>query len=109
MGGNVDVDVFGAGDDRRIEISSMGGSIEITLPHDFAAEFEVVTQANTHEPMGKITSDFPLTISRSTRRSWFQKLNVLSATGTTGSGGAHIRIWTMGGDITIRKRFENHP
>src|SRR5436190_612753 len=41
MGGNVEVEVLNAGNGRDIKISSMGGRIEVTLPKDFAADFQV--------------------------------------------------------------------
>jgi DUF4097 and DUF4098 domain-containing protein YvlB len=104
MGGNVEVEVLGAGDGRDIKISSMGGSIEVTLPKDFAADFEVELEQDSDGRPHKIISDFPLTIRQSTRRHWFRKMDVLTATGRNGSGGTRVRLWTVGADITIRRK-----
>ena len=104
MGGNVDVEVFGTGAGRDIEITSMGGSIEVTLPKEFAADFEVELEQDASEPPNKIISDFPLNIRQSTRRRWFRKVNVVTASGRNGSGGTRVRLWSAGADITIRKR-----
>ncbi len=104
MGGNVEVEVFGAGAGRDIEITSMGGSIEVTLPKEIAADFEVELEQDANEPPNKIISDFPLNIRQSTRRRWFRKVNVVTASGRNGSGGTRVRLWTAGANITIRKR-----
>ncbi|HJQ40678.1 MAG TPA: hypothetical protein VKB93_26365 [Thermoanaerobaculia bacterium] len=104
MGGNVEVEVFGAGAGRNIEITSMGGSIELTLPKDLAADFEVVLEQDANDPPNKIISDFPLNMRQSTKRRWFRKVNVVTASGRNGSGGTRVRLWTAGADITIRKR-----
>jgi DUF4097 and DUF4098 domain-containing protein YvlB len=104
MGGNVEVEVLGAASDRDIAITSMGGSIELTLPQDFAADFEVELENHAGEPPAKIISDFPLNIRESTRHHWFRKVNVVTATGRNGSGGTRVRLWTAGAGITIRKK-----
>jgi|ERR1051325_6124260 DUF4097 and DUF4098 domain-containing protein YvlB len=104
MGGNVEVEVLGAAAGRDIDISSMGGSIEVTLPKDFPADFEVELEQSEDGRPSKIISDFPLNIRESTKRHWFRKVSVLTATGKNGTGGTRVRLWTTGADITIRKR-----
>jgi DUF4097 and DUF4098 domain-containing protein YvlB len=104
MGGDVEVEVLDAGDGRDIRISSMGGTIEVTLPKNFAADFEVELEQDRDGRPHKIVSDFPLQIQKSTRHHWFRKVEVLTGTGTNGSGANHVRLWTIGSDITIRAR-----
>ena len=104
MGGDVDVEVLNAGNGRDIKISSMGGSIDVTLPKDFAADFEVQLEQDRDGRPHKIVSDFPLQIEKSTRRHWFRRVEVLTGTGRSGSGANHIRLWTIGSNITIRAK-----
>jgi DUF4097 and DUF4098 domain-containing protein YvlB len=101
MGGNVRVEVVGSGIGRSIELASMGGTIEVTLPKDFAASFDIELEQDDDRPTHKIISDFPLHIRESTRRQWFRERRILTATGTSGSGGNRVRIRTIGADITI--------
>lgn len=106
MGGDVDIDVIEAGETHRnIEATSMGGSIEITLPKNFDADFEIeLEQDDDDGPRARIVSDFPLKIQESTRKRWFRKVTVLTATGMSGSGANRVRLTTIGGDITIRRK-----
>lgn len=104
LGGDVEVDVLRAATDRSIDLSSLGGSLAVTLPKDFSAEFEIELEYDRDGPQGKIISDFPLTIQKSARRRWLRKVTVLTATGMTGSGANRVRLTTIGGDITIRRR-----
>lgn len=104
MGGNVEVEVLGASAGRNIEITSMGGQIEITLPKDYAADFEVELEQDVDGPRSRIISDFPLHVTETTKRHWFKKVSVMTAKGRNGSGGTRVRLWTAGADITIRKR-----
>ncbi|PYQ30804.1 MAG: hypothetical protein DMF56_08370 [Acidobacteria bacterium] len=104
MGGNVEVEVLNAGNGRDIKISSMGGRIEVTLPKDFAADFQVELEQDRDGRQHRIVSDFPLQFTKSTRHHWFRKVEVLTGTGKSGSGANHVRLWTIGSDITIRAR-----
>ena len=105
MGGDVDVEVVGGGSGRKIDVSSMGGEIEVTLPKDFPAEFEIELERDKDDgDRHRIVSDFPLQIQESTRRRWFRKVTVVTASGKNGSGANRVRITTIGGNITIRRR-----
>jgi DUF4097 and DUF4098 domain-containing protein YvlB len=104
MGGDVDVEVLDSGDGGDIRISSMGGTIEVTLPKNFAADFEVELEQDRDGRQHKIMSDFPLQFRKSTRHHWFRKVEVLTGTGKSGTGANHVRLWTIGSDITIRAR-----
>lgn len=104
MGGNVRVEILGDGSGRSIELSSMGGQLEIEVPKDFAADFDVQLEQNEDERPGHIHTDIPLHITESHRRHWFRRVTVLTATGKVGNGGNRIRLWTIGGDITIHAK-----
>jgi DUF4097 and DUF4098 domain-containing protein YvlB len=103
MGGNVEVEVLGAGTDRTIRIKSMGGHVEVTLPKSFGAEFEVELEQDDDEAH-QIISDFPLNITESKGHYWFKRTIVLKGTGRNGSGANRVRLSSVGGDITIRAR-----
>lgn len=103
MGGNVDVEVVGTGK-RSVEIHSMGGTVEITLPADFAGNFDLELEYDDDDDPAKIQSDFPLKITESKRRSWFHGVTVITATGVSGGGGNRVRITAHGGNITIRRK-----
>ena len=103
MGGNVEVEVLGAGNGRSIQVTSMGGHVEVTLPKNFAADFDIELEQDDDE-VHRIDSDFPLHITESKRRHWFKKVIVLKATGRNGAGGNRVRLSSIGGDITIRRR-----
>jgi DUF4097 and DUF4098 domain-containing protein YvlB len=104
MGGNVEVEVLGAARDRWIRIWSMGGTIEVTLPNEFAANFDVELEQSHEGRPHRIVSDFPLQIRESTRRRWFREVSVLSATGRNGAGGNRVRLSTVGADIRIVRK-----
>jgi DUF4097 and DUF4098 domain-containing protein YvlB len=104
MGGDVHVEIVGSGIDRSIDLASMGGTIEVTLPKDFPASFDIELEQDDDGGTHRIISDFPLHIRESTRRQWFRDRRVMTATGTSGSGGNRVRIRTIGADITIRKK-----
>ena len=103
MGGNVEVEVLGAGTGRTIRVRSLGGHVEVILPKNFGAQFEVELEQDDFEPH-TITSDFPLRITESKSRHWLRKTVVLKGKGRNGSGANHVRLETIGGDITIRAR-----
>ena len=103
MGGNVEVDVGqGAGD---IEIHSLGGHIEITLPANFSGSFDIELEQDDEGPPNEIVSDFPLQIQESKKNNWFRPdTTVLRAKEMNGSGMHRVKITTIGGDIRIRRK-----
>lgn len=103
MGGNVEVDVAQAGGD--IEISSLGGSIEIALPASFSGTFEIELEQDEDGPKNEIRSDFPLQIRKERKNYWLRPdVDVLYGTGRIGTGTHRVRITTIGGDIRIRRK-----
>jgi DUF4097 and DUF4098 domain-containing protein YvlB len=104
MGGDITVTVVGSGAGHDLELRSMGGDIEVFLPHDFSADFVVeLIDENDDEPH-RITSDFPLQVRESTSWSFFQKRKVTTATGRSGAASNRVNIRTHGSNIKIRKR-----
>jgi len=103
MGGNVNVDVVRG--DGNIEIHSVGGHIEITLPANFSGSFDVELEQDDDGPPNEIVSDFPLHVQESKKNNWFRPdTTVLRAKGMSGSGMHRVKISTIGGDIRIRKK-----
>ena len=103
MGGNVEVEVIeGTG---NIEISSLGGHIDITLPANFSGSFEVELEQDDEGRDNTIVSDFPLQIKETKKNHWFRPdTAVLHGKGLAGSGMHRVKLTTIGGDIRIRKK-----
>lgn len=105
MGGDVEVEVVGGGAGRSIDLYSMGGSIELTIPKSFAARFDVeLEDGDGGRRDSRIVSDIPLHVEEEHHRHWFHDVRTQTATGTNGSGVNRVKIRTIGGDITIRSR-----
>jgi DUF4097 and DUF4098 domain-containing protein YvlB len=106
MGGNIRVTVVGSGGGHDLDLHSMGGDIELVLPHDFSAEFsvELIDDNGDNDELHRIVSDFPLQVRES--RSWrfFQERRVTTATGRSGAATNSVKIRTHGSNVTIRKR-----
>ena len=107
MGGDIRVNVVGSGGGHDLDLHSMGGDIEVSLPHDFDGEFNIELEESTDEdsPGHSITSDFPLQLRQSTRWSLFGgRRKVFSATGRSGSAANRVSISTIGSNIRIRRK-----
>jgi DUF4097 and DUF4098 domain-containing protein YvlB len=102
MGGNVTVNVDSG---RDVELFSMGGEIEVTLPRGFSGDFVVELEDGDNGEQHEIKSDFPLQITKADRWHFFGGTRrVLTGTGRSGSGANRVKISTIGGDITIRQK-----
>lgn len=107
MGGNVTAVIVPGNADQGIDISSMGGKIDLTLPPGYSGSFDLEL-AYTRKSSGKyqITSDFP--IKQQETPEWDSSRGdvrkYISGTGTAGGGANKVRIRTINGDIVIRKR-----
>ena len=103
LGGNVEVDVLESSGD--IEITSIGGQIEITLPANFSGTFEVELEQDRDGPDNEIVSDFPLQITRTKKDYWLRPdAEVVRGTGRIGTGTHRVKLSTIGGDIRIRRK-----
>lgn len=109
MGGDVTMHMVGDPKQgkRDVEISSMGGDIEISLPAGISATFDLETEymLRSRNRTPKIISDFPIQISESNDcdHDHGESCKSLVGSGKAGSGTHRIKIRTIQGDITIRK------
>ena len=108
MGGDVAVIMVGDPDEgeRRVELKSMGGDIELTVPKGLSMKFDIelaITKSAKKEY--KITSDFEMDIEKSDKwvRKWGQKRKYIYGTGEVGGGKHLIKLRTTNGNITIRE------
>lgn len=74
---------------QKISLDTMNGSCTVELPRDTGAQVRASTMN------GRVKSDLPITIEKSTRR---------SLRGTLGQGGASIVLDSMNGSLTLRAR-----
>jgi hypothetical protein len=108
MGGDIDVKMTGdpAKGERDVNISSMGGDIELVLPEGISAEFDVrITFTRKSNQDFKIESDFPLKIEED--KEWQYNdgdpHKDITGAGKTGNAKNLIKISTHNGDISIKK------
>jgi hypothetical protein len=102
VGGNIEVNVATAGD---LELRSIGGSVELTLPASFSGTFDVELEQDDGGSDHRIVSDFPLQVRKSARDRWFRPdAQVLTGTAKIGGGTHRVVIRTIGADVVIRKR-----
>jgi len=104
MAGDVSVRVVGSGGD--VDIQSMSGDVEIWLPADFGATFDVeLAYTQGMHSSYEIRSDFPLEQTRT--EDWEyghgSPRKYIRATGRTGSGTHTVKLGTINGDIVIHR------
>jgi beta-lactamase regulating signal transducer with metallopeptidase domain len=105
--GTVEISVIdGTRASRNISISSGSGRVIIDLPADIDARFDVETDYTERNGPTKIESDFPLKVTDSDEwdsRNGTPRRKVIG-TGAIGSGRGLVKIRTVNGDITIRRK-----
>lgn len=107
-GGNVTAKVIGAenGRDRAIEISSLGGEINLILPGDFSATFDI-TLAYTKNSRReyKIDSDFKVDTRESDEWDYSHgsARKYINGSGEVNGGKNRIEIRTINGNIIIKR------
>ena len=105
MGGDIRVNVVAAGGGHDLDVHTLGGRIEVTLPRDFDGDFAVELEEDHDSGPHRIISDFPLQIRVSTRwRLFGGSRKLYTATGRSGSAANRVKISTIGSDITIRRK-----
>jgi DUF4097 and DUF4098 domain-containing protein YvlB len=105
MGGDIKVNVVAAGAGHDLDVHTMGGEIEVSLPHDFGGNFSVELEDDQGDEKHRIVSDFPLDIRESTRwRLFGGRRTLYTATGRSGSAANRVVISTIGSNITIHRR-----
>ena len=107
MGGDVKAVIVPGSSNQNIDISSMGGRIDLTLPADFSGVFDLeiaYTRQSTKDY--QIVSDFP--VRQETTPEWDQRqgnaLKFIRGTGTAGGGANKVKIRTVNGNILIKKK-----
>ena len=105
MGGNIRVNVVANGTGHDLDVHTLGGKIEVELPHDFDANFIVELEDDDSGEHHRIVSDFPLNIRETTRRHFFRRdSTIYTGTGRNGTGANRVVISTIGSDIVIRRK-----
>jgi len=109
MGGDVTVKMVGDPDEgeRDVDLSSMGGEIELILPAGISAEFEIeLIYTKNSRRNYRISSDFKLKIEESS--DWIYNQGTprkrILGTGSVNGGKNHIHIKTINGNIRIKKK-----
>ncbi|MBN1406238.1 MAG: DUF4097 family beta strand repeat protein [Calditrichaceae bacterium] len=109
MGGDVSVQMIGdaSGPDHSVELSTMGGEIELILPKNIEANFDLhLVYTKDSRQDYEIKSDFEIKIGEKSKDWDYHKGEArkeIIGTGKTGSGKHNIYIKTVNGDITIKK------
>lgn len=88
--GGLHVELTGARwEGKGLDVETRNGSVRLTLPANYSAEFETGT---VH---GRVTIDFPVTIQSGNERRY---------TATLGSGGPKIRAVTTNGSVVVQRQ-----
>jgi DUF4097 and DUF4098 domain-containing protein YvlB len=104
MGGDVKVTVVGAG--GEVEIESMKGTLELTLPAGFSGDFDVeVAYTRNSDRSFEIKSDFPLRQERTNEWEYGHGTprKYIRGKGVAGAGAHRVTLRTINGDIVIRR------
>jgi len=104
MGGDVTANVVGAGGD--VEIESLSGDIELTLPAGFGASFDIeLDYTRNSRRTYEIKSEFPL--QKSETKEWTYShgspRKTIRGSGSAGDGTHRVQIHTVNGDVVIKK------
>jgi DUF4097 and DUF4098 domain-containing protein YvlB len=106
MGGDVEVTMTGDPDEgeRDVEIKSMGGDIDLTVPRGLSMRFDIEIQwTENHDRKPKIVSDLDIKIKETGE--WEKrngrKRKYIYGTGKVGGGKHLIKIRTVNGDVHI--------
>ncbi len=108
MGGDIIVKMVGdpSKGNRDVDLSSMGGDIELTVPVNLSMEFDIkLTYTKNSRRSYKIDSDFPIKLDQKDDWDYSEGTprKYIFGTGKTGDGKYKIKIETINGDIRIRK------
>jgi DUF4097 and DUF4098 domain-containing protein YvlB len=107
MGGNVSAIIIPGSADQSVDIGSMGGRIELTLPSEYSGVFDLEIAYTRKSPKKyEITSDFPVRLEETPE--WDSgrgdARKYIRGSGTVGSGANKVKVRTINGDIAIKKR-----
>ena len=82
-------------EDHGIDVKTSAGDINLTLPEDFPANFDLQVLSPGRDPGGAILSDFPVTISASR--------NMSRGKGSLGDGRFDVHMEASVGTIRVRQ------
>jgi beta-lactamase regulating signal transducer with metallopeptidase domain/DUF4097 and DUF4098 domain-containing protein YvlB len=106
--GDVQITIVNAnGTEHSVEVESGRGTVELYLPANIDARFELETAyTDNFDRRTKIESDF--TLDRSETRDWDDRFGTprkfVRAQGAFGNGAGLIRVRTVNGDVIVRRR-----
>ncbi len=106
MGGNVNIRLVASGaKDRNIDLSTMGGEVELIVPKNFPMDIDIklaYTKDSWHKKPS-ITEPFGLAHSESSDwdYSYGSPRKYIYAKGSVGTGDNHVTISGIGGNVTI--------
>lgn len=108
MGGDVTARMIGdpSRGDRDVEISSMGGDIDVTVPAGLSMDIDVeIAYTRKHEGDYRVISDVPLkqSVSENWSRAEGDARKKITATGSVGGGKNRVRIRTINGNVRINR------
>lgn len=106
QGGDVAVTMVGDPSyrSRDVEITSQGGHVQLNLPKEISAQFDVTITCTDHSQEWKVVSDFPLKQRVEERRRIGKRMSKkeIKAHGVTLDGHNVITVKTANGNVTIR-------
>jgi DUF4097 and DUF4098 domain-containing protein YvlB len=91
VNGNLDLSFDKMGDGQTVNLESVNGVVVLRIPAKANARVDAETLN------GNVSNDFGLTVEKGP---WVGR----SMEGLVGSGGAHITVETVNGNINIKKR-----
>ncbi|MBN2185635.1 MAG: DUF4097 family beta strand repeat protein [Candidatus Krumholzibacteriota bacterium] len=108
MGGDVHVKMVGGPDDKKrdVELKSMGGDIELTVPEGMSMDFDIeIAYTKKSKRNYRIESDFDMKIeeTKEWKSRWGQKRKYIYGTGVIRDGANSIKIRTTNGNVRIKK------
>jgi len=108
MGGDVEVTMTGDPDkgDRDVEIKSMGGDIDLTVPKGLSMKFDIEIQwTKNADRKPKIVSSLGIDVEET--KDWVKKhgskRKYIYGTGEVGGGKNLVKIRTINGDVRIKE------
>jgi DUF4097 and DUF4098 domain-containing protein YvlB len=108
MGGDIKAVMIGdpKSGNRSVKLTSMGGTIDLTLPKDLSANFDIrLSYTKNSRQNFEIDCDFDIKVKESEKWDYSKgsAKKYITGAGKVKDGKHHIRIETVNGDIRIRK------
>lgn len=104
MGGNIRVRITGSSGNQEIELHTMGGTVELTVPRNFDATFHIEIEESRSNDPAIIESDFPLTKTTTEHWSlWNGRRRTNTWTKTQSTQPNRVDIVTYGSRVSIHR------